>query len=185
MQPESGTQLSASYKPVFQQEARAECWYAAQLRARSEKEVAAEFQRRGVENFVPVYRSVRNWTDRRVEIELPLFPGYAFVRLALRDRLRVLQVSGVTRLVGASGVPEPLPENEIENLRAGIGFGAKLTPHPFVAVGSKTRIFRGPLAGVEGILVRHKNSWRVVLSIVLIGSAASIDVDAADIERIH
>jgi transcriptional antiterminator NusG len=167
---------------IMPKERTGELWYAAHLYARHEKKVAAEFQRRSVEHFVPVYRSMRRWKDRRVEIELPLFSGYAFVRLELRHRLRVLQVPGVVRLVGASGVPEALPEQEIERLRTGMRVGAKLVPHPYLETGSKARIVRGPLAGLEGILVRQKSSVRVVLSIGLIASSASVEVDAEDIE---
>ena len=177
-------QVQVWQENIFPQEHVDECWYAVHLRARHEKKVAAEFQRRQIAHFVPLYRSVRRWKDRRVEIELPLFPGYVFTRLALRNRLRVLQVPGVVRLVGASGVPEALPEQEIEQLRAGLRGGAKLAPHRYLAVGSKARIVHGPLAGLEGILIRQKNSLRVVLSIGLIASSASMEVDAADIEGI-
>ncbi|GAC1617536.1 MAG: UpxY family transcription antiterminator [Candidatus Acidiferrum sp.] len=167
---------------VALQEQADELWYAAHLRAHHEKKVAAEFQRRDVEHFLPVYRSLRRWKDRLVNLELPLFPGYAFVRLALRNRLRVLQVPGVVRLVGPGGVPESLPEQEMEQLRAGTNGGGKLAPHPYLVVGSKARIVRGPLAGAEGILIRQKNAFRMVLSIGLIASSASMEVDAADIE---
>src|SRR5215470_10036357 len=80
-------------------------WYAAHLCANHEKRVAAELNARNVENFLPLYSSVRRWKDRRVNLQLPLFPGYLFVRLPLRDRLRVLQIPSVVRLVGFGGSP--------------------------------------------------------------------------------
>ena len=75
-------------------------WYAAYTSANHEKKAATELERRGVESFLPVYTSVRRWSDRQKEVKLPLFPGYVFVHLPLRDKLRVLQVPGVARLVG-------------------------------------------------------------------------------------
>src|SRR5215470_4543476 len=78
-------------------------WYAAYTCANHEKRIAAELQARTVEHFSPLYSSVRRWKDRRVNLELPLFPGYVFVRLALSDRLRVLQIPSVVRLVGFNG----------------------------------------------------------------------------------
>jgi transcription termination/antitermination protein NusG len=159
-------------------------WYAARLRSHHENKVATEFARREVEHFVPVYRSVRRWKDRRVELEMPLFPGYAFVKLALRNRLHVLQVPGVVQLVGTRGIPEAVPEKEMLQLREGMRGGARLFPHPYLATGSKAHIVRGPLAGVHGILIRQKKSCRVVLSIGLIASAASMEVDAEDVELI-
>src|SRR5690242_14328615 len=93
--------------------------YAAYTSANHEKRVAAMLRAREVEYFLPVYASVRKWKDRRVQLELPLFPGYLFVHMALRDRLKVLQVPGVAHLVGFSGTPVALPDSEVEALRAG------------------------------------------------------------------
>src|SRR5712671_5761651 len=87
-------------------------WYAAYTCAQHEKRVAAELRMREVEHFLPLYSSVRRWKDRRVQLELPLFPGYVFVRLALLDRLCVLQVPGVARLVGFGCLPQALPDEQ-------------------------------------------------------------------------
>src|SRR5690349_24405845 len=80
-------------------------WYAAYTSANHEKRVSEQLGVREVEHFLPLYASLRTWKDRRVKLELPLFPGYVFVRTALRNRLQVLQVPGVVRLVGFDGVP--------------------------------------------------------------------------------
>src|SRR5258707_12109730 len=88
-------------------------WYALYTRANHEKRVAAELMQRSVENFLPLYSSVRRWKDRRVTLDLPLFPGYVFVRMALRDRLRVVQIPSVGRLVGFGGSPAGLPGTEM------------------------------------------------------------------------
>ncbi len=93
-------------------------WYAAYTCAQHEKRVAEQFTQRALENFLPQYASVRRWKDRRVRLELPLFPGDVFVRLALRERLRVLETPSVVRLVGFNGRPAALPDKEIEALQA-------------------------------------------------------------------
>src|SRR5215469_2590684 len=85
-------------------------WYAAYTHARHEKRVDAQARERGIECFLPLYRSMRRWKDRRKELELPLFPGYVFVQIPLRSRLGVLTIPGVTQLVMFGGVPAPLPE---------------------------------------------------------------------------
>src|SRR5881396_1909972 len=95
-------------------------WYAAYTRAQHEKSVAAELGMREVEHFLPLYNSVRRWNDRRVQLQSPLFPGYVFVRLALCDRLRVLQIPSVVRLVGFNGQPAALPDTEMEIMRWGL-----------------------------------------------------------------
>jgi transcription antitermination factor NusG len=163
----------------------AECqplWYAAYTSANHEKKVAAEISRRGVESFLPLYRAVRRWSDRRVELEMPLFPGYVFVHLALRERLRVLQVPGVAKLVGFGGLPVALPDEQVEALRAGLDKQMLAKPHSYLVVGRKVRVVHGPLTGAEGVLVRSKGIYRVVLSLELIMRSVAVEVAATDVE---
>jgi transcription antitermination factor NusG len=111
---------------------------------------------------------------------MPLFAGYVFVHLALCDRLKVLQVPGVVRLVAFGGLPTALPDDQMDTLRAGLS-GVRAQPHPFLTIGRRVRIRRGPLAGMQGILLRRRGSFRVVLSIDLIMRSLVVDADAADI----
>ena len=159
-------------------------WYAAYTCAQHEKRVAEQFTQRALENFLPRYASVRRWKDRRVRLELPLFPGYVFVRLALRERLRVLETPSVVRLVGFNGRPAALPDKEIEALQACAAAQINAEPHAYLTAGRRVRIKCGPLAELEGVLVRRKNGLRVVVSLDLIARSAAVEVDAADIERI-
>jgi transcription antitermination factor NusG len=157
-------------------------WYAAYTCANHEKRVREQLEQRSVEAFLPVYETVRRWKDRRVQLEMPLFPGYVFVHLALRDRLRVMQVPSVVRVVGFNGHPSALPDEEIEALRRGLAKGVRAEPHPFLSTGRRVRIKAGPLEGKEGILIRRKGIFRVVLSIDLIQRSIMVDVDVADVD---
>jgi len=159
-------------------------WFALHACAQHEKRIAAELHRRCIENFLPLVRSVRQWKDRRVYLDTPLFPGYLFVRLALQEKLRALQVPGVVRLVGVAGQPHALPDDEVAALRAGISAGLNLQRHPFLTVGCRVRLIRGPLTGFSGILLRRKNICRVVLSLNLIAQSASVEVSVSDVEAI-
>lgn len=159
-------------------------WYAAWTRSRHEKAVAEQLERKSVETFLPVYETVRQWKNGRHGVALPLFPGYAFVRIALRDRLEVLKVPGVVRLVGFNGAPTPLDDDEIEGLRHALAQGVRAKPHPFLTVGRRVRITAGPLAGYEGILIRHKQRYRVVVSIDLIERSIAAEIDIQDAEPI-
>lgn len=156
-------------------------WYASYTAARHEKRVAAELQARQVEHFLPLYSSVRRWKDRRVTLDLPLFPGYVFVRLALRDRLRVLTIPSVARLVGFDGLPAALPDTEIETLRSGLSERRGAAPHPFLTVGRQVRIVSGPFAGLQGFLQRRKGGLRVIVSLQLIQQSVAVEVDEADL----
>ena len=157
------------------------CWYAAYTCANHEKRVAEHLAGRGVEYFLPLYDAVHQWKDRRVRLKLPLFPGYVFVRLPLEEKLRVLQAPGVARLVGFGDTPAPLADTDIDALRKGLQGQIRMEPHPYVCEGQKLRILRGPLAGMEGILLRRKGGLRLVLSIELIMRSVIVDVDAEDI----
>jgi transcription antitermination factor NusG len=117
-----------------------------------------------------------------VQIDLPLFPGYIFVRVALYDRLRVLRIPGVVRLVGFNSLPAALPDEEIEILRSGLFQRLRARPHPFLTVGRRVRIKSGSFQGLEGILLRRKNNLRVVLSIPLIQRSIAVEVDSTDLE---
>src|SRR5437899_643857 len=158
-------------------------WYAAYTCANHEKLVVAELGMREVEHFLPLYRSVRRWRDRRVTLDLPLFPGYVFVRLALRDRLSVVQMPSVVRLLGFNGLPAALPDRDMEIMRLGLS-QSLAEPHPFLAVGRRIRITGGPFAGLEGTLKRKKNNLRVVVSLELIQRSVVVDVDATDVRPV-
>ena len=156
-------------------------WYAAYTSANHEKRVAEQLGVREVEHFLPLYEAVRRWKDRRVRLQVPLFPGYVFVRMALRDRLRVQQVPGLARLVGFHGTPAALPDQEIEALRANLTSGVRAEPHPYITEGRRVRVKSGPLAGLHGILVKRKNKARFVVSVELIQRAMAVEIDEADL----
>src|SRR5580704_16407215 len=115
-------------------------WYAVYTSANHEKRVAEQLSVRNGEYFLPLYESVRRWKDRRVTLQMPLFPGYVFVRMALRDRLPVQQIPGVARLVGFDGTPAALPDEEIDALRTSLESGVRAEPHPYLTVGRHVRL---------------------------------------------
>lgn len=156
------------------------CWHATYTHARHEKKVALQLAERGIEHFLPVYRSVRRWKDRRKELDLVLFPGYVFVHLSLADRLRVLQLPGVVRFVSFSGQPATLPGAEIESLRNGLAQGVRAEHHPYLTVGRRVKVTHGPLAGAEGILLRAKNNCRIVISIDAIMRSIAVEINEED-----
>ena len=164
---------------VTEQQSR---WYAAYTCSRHEKQVSRQLHERRIDCFLPTYQSVRRWKDRRKEVEFPLFPGYIFVHIKEVERLRVLQVSGVVQLVTFNGRPAPLNDDEIESLRTGMSNGICPEPHPYLKAGRRVRVKYGPLAGVEGFLVRRKDKFRVVISIDLIMRSIAAEVQVADLE---
>jgi transcription antitermination factor NusG len=132
--------------------------------------------------LLPLYRSLRRWKDRRKELDLVLFPGYIFVRIALINRLQVLQLPGVTRFVSFSGLPASVPAEDVEALRNGFAHNLRLEYHPFLTVGRRVRVVSGPLSGARGILVRRKkNDCRLVISLEAIMRSVSLEIDESDV----
>jgi transcription antitermination factor NusG len=156
-------------------------WFAAYVKSRHESRVARHLEKRDVEYFLPQYTSERRWSDRKVNLMMPLFPGYLFVRILIHDRMRILEAPGVLHLVGASGRPEPLDDAEIELMKAAVMKCNDPKPHSFIAVGDRVTVIRGALEGHQGLLVRDKGNHRIVLSMDLIQRSMSVEVDLDDV----
>ena len=159
-------------------------WFAAYTTTRHEKAVAEHLAMRDIEAFLPLYRTQRLWKNGcKMNLELPLFPSYVFVRVPVRERVRVLEVPGVLSLVSTAGKPVPLPESDVEALRSSLPL-IKCEPHPYLKVGERVRIKSGSLEGMEGILLRKKSLLRVVLSLDLIMRSVAVEVDAENVEPV-
>jgi transcription antitermination factor NusG len=157
-------------------------WYAIYTRPSHEKRVAEYFGLREIECYLPSYRTARRWKNRcNVELELPLFPGYVFAHFGWNQRVRVLEVPSVVSIVGNGREALPLPNSEIESLRAGLG-PRRAEPHPYLNIGERARILRGPLEGFEGIMVRRNNGLRVVLTLKQILKSVAVEVEECDLE---
>jgi len=156
-------------------------WYVIHTRSRHEKRVSDQLQFKQVETFLPLYRSKRNWNGRNAVVDLPLFPGYVFVRIPLAERLSVLTLGGVAGLVSFQGAPVPLPDIELERMRTCLSLKSA-EPVPYFQAGNRVRIVAGALAGLEGVILRQNGHARFVLSIDLILRSVAVNVDACDLE---
>jgi transcription antitermination factor NusG len=158
-------------------------WFAAYTCAHHEKRVAEQLRGRGIECFLPLYSTIHRWKDRKVTLELPLFPGYIFVYLAAQKHFRVLEVPGVARIVGTSRRPTPLPDREIQVLMDAKALAVRTEPYRFLTAGAKVRVKAGHFEGLEGFVLRRKGMQGMVVTLRAISSAFVLEVDAADLER--
>lgn len=157
-------------------------WYAVYTKAKHEKKVAEGLAERQISSFLPLRRILSKWKDRRKLIELPLFPGYIFVDIDLKDRIRVLRTPGVVRMVGfQDGKPVPIPREQIHAIMRFLEENANLEPYPYLEIGNRVEIIRGSFRGIRGILVRKKKGYRFVISVDLIRQSAAIEIDAEDV----
>jgi transcription termination/antitermination protein NusG len=157
-------------------------WYALYTNPRHEKVVAKQLNERRVENFLPLYRTWHRWKDRCKQVDLALFPGYVFVRIEEQNKLQVLKTPGAVNLVSFNGKLAAVPEPEIETLRSALQNQVFAEPCPYLKVGRKVRVVRGPMAGAEGILSRKRDKYRVVISVEVLMRSVALEIDGSDLE---
>jgi transcription antitermination factor NusG len=174
-------QHTASDRP---HSATSDAWCALYTRHQHEKNVAYSLTGKGFEVVLPLYRASRHWTDRHMVLSLPLFPCYVFVRGGIVRRRDVLTTPGVLMIVRSGDNAATIPEEEIDALRKAVDGPHGVEPHPFLKCGERARIKRGPLEGIEGLVLRNKNLCRLVLSVQMVAQSVAVEVDASDLEPI-
>ena len=152
-------------------------WYALYVRSRHEKVVESGLRGKGYAAFLPFYRTKRRRIDRIAAIDVPLFPGYVFCRFDSNNRLPILTTPGLVRIVGPGNRPEPVDDHEIASIRTIALSGRPVQPWPFLRTGQRIRLEAGPLMGAEGIFLRVKNEYHLVVSITLLQRAVSVVVE--------
>jgi len=159
-------------------------WYAVHTMARHEKRVAAQFEEKRVCTFLPLFRRIHRWSDRRSTVEVPMFSCYAFVRIVrtVEERLKVLRTPGVLGFVGSERQGTPIPDEQIENLQTAIRAKSPCAVHPFIRIGQRVRVRGGSLDGIEGILVRQGGDQSLVISVELLQRSVAIRVEGYDVE---
>jgi transcription antitermination factor NusG len=160
-------------------------WWALYTRHQCEKMVAETLTTKQFEVFLPLYATVRRWTDRQKTLFLPIFPGYVFVRGGLDRRLEIVMTPGVHTILFYGEQVAAIPETEIHNIRMMVEGPYRVEPYPYLKCGEKVRITRGSLKGIEGVLVRKKNLYRIILSMDLLQQCVAVEIDASDVEPVH
>ncbi len=156
-------------------------WCAVYTRHQHERSIGEMLEAKGFEVFLPLYESTRRWKDRRKVLSLPLFPCYVFVRGAHERRLPVLTTPGVHMIISRGERVATVPEEEIEAIRTIVEGRLSVEPHPFLRCGERVRVIRGSLEGVEGVLTRKKNLYRLVISVEMVAQSVSVEIDALDV----
>jgi len=159
-------------------------WFALYTRARHEKSVAKSLQQRGLTAFLPLVTQIHRWSDRQKKVQVPLFPGYTFVRTidAPDTFVRILNTPGVVGFVGVGRRGIQIPEKQIEDIQAVLTQNLDCTLHPFLRVGQRVRVRGGCLNGIEGLLVAINGNKTLVISVESISRSIAISVDGYDVE---
>jgi transcription antitermination factor NusG len=152
-------------------------WYALAVKHQHERRVGVVLQTRGLETLVPLYRARRAWSDRVKDVDLPLFPGYVFCRFTYVNRTGLLNTPGVTKIVGFGGWPAPLEDSEISAIQSVLRLKLPVRPWPYLNPGDRVLVERGPLRGLEGVLLREKDRLRLVISVELLRRSIVAEIE--------
>jgi transcription antitermination factor NusG len=161
-------------------------WYAVRTRSRHEKLVARQLESQGIESFLPVVTQTRNWSDRRKQVETPLFSGYTFLRVihSSDDRVRVLRTQGVVSFVGVHGTGTPIPDHQIEDIKTLVSSRIPYEERPFLHIGQRVRVRGGALDGIQGILVAENGDHSLVISVEPIQRSLCVRVAGYEVEAV-
>lgn len=159
-------------------------WFALYTRTHHEKSVALRLNEKGFESFLPLYRSVRKWSNnRKPRLALPLFPNYVFVHIAPRERFETLSVQGAVAFVGPGNTATSIDDAEIQRFQRFHRL-AEFQPCSQITEGARARITSGPLVGLEGAVTYERGKARVVISIQTISRSVCVDVPVECIDTI-
>ena len=155
----------------------AQKWYALTVPYQHERQTEKALQSKGLETLVPLYRSRRFWSDRVKEIELPLFAGYVLCQFDLTDRIRVLDTPGVSKIVGFGGAVTAIEDCEVAGIQRLVALKVPLSPWPYLEAGDRVKVEHGPMRGLEGTLLRTKDTMHLVIGVELLRRAVAVEVD--------
>jgi transcription antitermination factor NusG len=152
-------------------------WFGVRTRSNHEKVTASVLSTKGYDQYLPTYKCRKRWSDRIVETQKPLFPGYVFCRFDPKVRLPILTTPGVVSVVGFGNDPAPIEDAEIEAVQAVLRSGLNTEPCSYLQEGQRIRVNQGALNGLEGILTRKKSEWRMVVSVAMLQRSISVEID--------
>ena len=162
------------------------CWYALWIRSRQEKVAAAALGTLGIQHYLPLKPELRQWSDRKQMVDMPLFSGYLFVHISLLNssKVQVLKIPGIVSFVGSQTGPLPIPDQQIEDIRTVLTARLECSVRPLFEEGARVRVVRGALSGVAGTLLHTNSTSRLLISIEMIRQSLSVNVSREDVELI-
>jgi transcriptional antiterminator NusG len=180
----NGRQLQELSAPLTIHSAENAQWYAIHTRARHERCVEHRLRSQGMTTFLPITTEVHRWSDRRKQIEVPLFSCYVFIHSALspQDHLRVSRDDSVLGFVGVRGQGIPIPDEQIDAVRTLIAQDIPWSFHPFLKAGQRIRIRGGALDGIEGIFLSRSGDDQLIVSVDAVHRSLAVRISGYDIE---
>ncbi len=160
-------------------------WLAVYTRPRYEKKTAKVFNDHNINNYLPLIKTLRQWSDRKKWVEVPLFSSYIFVHITNQEYIKVLQVPGVVRFVCFEGVAVEIPEKQIENIKWVLSTDVLAEPfEAHIPQGSHVEIIKGPLQGLKAEMINYNNKKIIIVRIDQLNKSFEIQIPASHVRVI-
>lgn len=159
-------------------------WYVVYTAPKAEKKIAKTVSDLGIESYLPLYTSIRKWSDRKKKVELPLFPNYVFVKTENKNRFELFNVHGILKFVSVQRNPVVVRENVIEMIRKAMDHEFEVLQEDYFQTGTEVLVKEGQLSGLTGVVLKQNGSSRVMLRIEKLQKAFSINIPTQYLEQI-
>lgn len=156
-------------------------WYLVYTYPKAEKKVDSKLREIGITTFLPMHKVVKQWSDRKKKLEVPLFPNYVFVCIPHRERFKALQVKGVVRFISFEGQPVIVKDAIVDSLKTMLTGSADVSNEEFYQEGMPVRISHGQFVGAEGTLIRKNGKNRLLVKINVLHTCVSVDISASEV----
>jgi transcriptional antiterminator NusG len=161
-------------------------WYVVHTKSRHERVVRDSIARNGFDVFLPEHAVWSRRSDRRKQVQVPLFSGYLFVAPCDHEGWvrRAVTTRSVVRVLGFNGIPMPVSEHEVESLRVLVECGENLQPVSYIGMGNTVRVEAGPLTGAEGVVVRKRRKDVLIISVRLMQRSVAVELVESQVVKI-
>lgn len=159
-------------------------WYTAYTKPRSEKAVAAQLKKLGIDCYLPLTTEYRQWSDRKKKVEVPLFNSYIFVHADAFSYYSALNIPGIVRFIHFGGQAAVMSDKAIDEVRQIVTSGYVVSEDTQTfTIGEEIMIMSGPLKGFEGIMLRNKGQTSVIIQVEGLMQTMKVEVPAACLRR--
>jgi transcription antitermination factor NusG len=159
------------------------CWHALYVKSRAEKKAQLDLQAQGIETYLPVQRKLRQWSDRKKWVEMPLIAGYLFVKICRKEYDQVLQSNNVVSYVRFEGKAAIVPDDQIDYLKLMLSQqdNEVEVTHEKLKRGQIIEVVAGPLIGLKGKLQKIKGKNKVAIELIQLGCSAMVEIEVQNI----
>lgn len=159
-------------------------WFALYTKPRAEFKAEEQLKAEDIENYLPTYKTIRQWSDRKKKITVPLLPGYIFVHATEKERLTALEQMSIVRTIIFEGKPAVIPDWQIENLQRLLDESPDVSVIDRILTGTRVKITSGAFCDVEGIVVLEANNERnLVVSIDMLNRSVIVKLPANSVVK--